>query len=313
MKLLYVLGRGRSGSTVFANVLGELNGFFSGGEIRSFWDPVVVRQSMCGCGAPIRDCVVWSHALNRLSDVDVEEVSAWQHNIVSEQQTYRLLRYRRTRRWGTLERYADVMSRLYDALAEVTGARVIVDSSKRPSYAAFLRAVPGLDPYYIHLVREPRASAYSWLSRHHESSRGGGQEVIRRGALDATLRWDLLNLGSDAIIRSTGANRALRIRYEDFVAQPREHVEQARILLNEPAGRSPFVDDHTVRLGINHTIAGNPSRFVTGLVHLEDKREWRKAQTRLDRWVTTAVALPFLRRYGYPIHVGPAPADSGAA
>lgn len=156
MKLLYVLGRGRSGSTVFANVLGELDGFFSGGEIRYFWDPVVVNESVCGCGAPVRECVVWSHALARLSDVDVEEVSGWQHDIVREHQTYKLLRYRRTRRWASLERYAQVMSRLYDALAEVTGARVIVDSSKRPSYAAFLRSVPGIDPYYIHLVREPR-------------------------------------------------------------------------------------------------------------------------------------------------------------
>lgn len=305
MKLLYVLGRGRSGSTVFTNVLGELDGFFSGGEIRYFWDPVVVRESLCGCGTPVRDCVVWSHALNRLSDVDVEHVSALQHDIVKEQRTYKLLRYRRTRRWSALEKYAEVMSRLYDALAEVTGARVIVDSSKRPSYAAFLRSVPGIDPYYIHLVREPRASAYSWRYRRHESSRGEGQEVTRRGALDATLRWDLLNLGSDAIIRRTGANRALRMRYEDFVAQPRQHVELARILVNEPPSDLPFIDEHTVRLGANHTIAGNPSRFLTGTIQLKDTREWRQAQTRVDRWLTTAVALPFLRRYGYPIHVGP--------
>ncbi len=305
MKVLYMLGRGRSGSTVFANVVGELDGFFSGGEIRYFWDPVVVSESLCGCGVPIRDCVVWSHALDRLSDVDVDQVAAWQHDIVREYQTFKLLRYRRTQRWDVLERYADVMGRLYDALVEVTGARVIVDSSKRPSYAAFLRSVPGLDPYYIHLVREPRASAYSWRNRRHESSRGGGLEVTRRGALDATLRWDLLNLGSDAIIRRTGANHALRMRFEDFVAEPRRHVEAARILSDEPAGHSPFVDDHTVRLGTNHTIAGNPSRFVTGILRLEDRREWRQAQSRIDRWMTTAVALPFLRRYGYPIHVGP--------
>src|SRR3990170_2750052 len=100
MKLLYVLGRGRSGSTVFANVLGELDGFFSGGEIRYFWDPVVVRESLCGCGVPVRDCEVWSHALNRLSDVDVEQVASWQHDIVKEYQTYKLLRYRRTQRWS---------------------------------------------------------------------------------------------------------------------------------------------------------------------------------------------------------------------
>ena len=305
MKLLYVLGRGRSGSTVFANVLGELDGYFSGGEIRYFWDPVVVRESKCGCGEPIRECPIWSFALDRLSDVDIDEVSAWQHDIVKEQQTYKLLRYRRSQRWDSLERYADVMSRLYDALADATGASVIVDSSKRPSYAAFLRSVPGVDPYFIHLVREPRASAYSWRSRRYESAQGEGKEVTRRGALDATLRWDLLNLGSDAIIRRAGANRAMRIRYEDFVADPRRHVEMARILTDEPAGESPFVDDHTVTLGINHTIAGNPSRFVTGTLRLEDKREWLRSQRRIDRWMTTAVALPFLRRYGYPLHVGP--------
>ena len=303
MKVLYVLGRGRSGSTVFANVVGELDGFFSGGEIRCFWDPVVVRESLCGCGVPVRHCVVWSHALKRLSDVDLEQVAAWQHDIVKEHQTYKLLRYRRTARWGSLERYADVMSRLYGALLEATGARVIVDSSKRPSYAAFLRSVPGIDPYYIHLVREPRASAYSWANRRYESSQGGGKEVTRRGALNATLRWDLLNLGSDAIIRQTLPSRALRMRYEDFVAEPQKYVELACRLTDEPTGASPFVDEQTVRLGVNHTIAGNPSRFVTGTLRLEDKREWRERQSRFDRWMTTVVALPFLRRYGYLIHV----------
>ena len=304
MKVLYVLGRGRSGSTIFANVLGELEGFFSGGEIRNLWDPVVVRESRCGCGEPIRSCPIWSRVLDRLADIDVDQVARWQHDIVKEHQVYRLLRYRRSDRWDSLERYAEVMSRLYDAVAEVTGARVIVDSSKRPSYAAFLRIVVGVEPYFIHLVREPRASAHSWASRRYESARGGGAEVPRRGALDATLRWDLLNLGSDAIVRRAGASRALRIRYEDFVARPRLHVESARILAGEPAGRSPFVDDHTVRLATNHTIAGNPSRFVTGTLSLEDKREWREAQSRLDRWVATAVALPFLHRYGYPIRAG---------
>ncbi|HJR46070.1 MAG TPA: sulfotransferase [Actinomycetota bacterium] len=306
MKVLYVLGRGRSGSTVFANILGELDGFFAGGEIRCFWDPVVVRESMCGCGLPVGECPVWSHALRRLSDVDVDEVAAWQHEIVREHQTYRLLRQPR-RSWATLERYAQVMGRLYQALAEVTGARVIVDSSKRPSYAAFLRSVEGVEPHYVHLVREPRASAYSWQNRRHQSSAGDGHEVTRRGALNATLRWDLLNLGSEAVIRKAWG-RSLQMRFEDFVAQPRRHVELVRALVDEPSSGSPFVDEHTVLLGANHTIAGNPSRFVTGPVRLEDKREWRDAQTRVDRWITTAVALPFLRRYGYPIHVGSAPA-----
>lgn len=298
MKVLYVLGRGRSGSTIFGNVLGELDGFFCGGEIRFLWDPVVVRNSVCGCGRIISACPVWSAVLSRLDDVDLEEVVSWQHAIVKEHNTLRLLRHRAGKTWHALESYAGVMRRLYTALAEATGARVIVDTSKRPSYAAFLATLGEFDPRYVHLVREPHASAYSWRSRKYSSARGDG-EVRRRSALDATVRWDLLNLGSEAVLRRAGPARSLRIRYEDFVAAPRTTVESARALLDEREGPSPFLDERTVTLGVNHSIAGNPSRFATGTLVLEDRSEWRGAQSNVERWVTTAVALPFLRRYGY--------------
>jgi hypothetical protein len=298
MKVLYVLGRGRSGSTIFGNVLGELDGFFCGGEIRFLWDPVVVRSSACGCGSIVFECPVWSRVLARLSDVDVAEVARWQHAIVKEHNTVRLLRHRRGRAWRALESYAGVMRRLYDELAEVTGARVIVDTSKRPSYAAFLGTLHAFDPYYVHLVREPHASAYSWRSRKYASAQGD-REVRRRTALDSTLRWDLLNLGSEAVLRRAGAARSLRVRYEDFVAAPRTTVETARALVGEVSVGSPFVDEHTVALGVNHTIAGNPSRFSTGTLVLEDRSEWREGQGRLERWITTAIAFPFLHRYGY--------------
>lgn len=300
MKVLYVLGRGRSGSTIFGNVLGELDGFFCGGEIRFLWDPVVVRNSTCGCGCIIFECAVWSSVLERVSDVDVAEVVGWQHDIVKEHNTLRLLRHRSGRPWRALEGYAGVMRRLYEALAAVTGARVVVDTSKRPSYAAFLGTLDDFDPYYVHLVREPRASAYSWHNRRYASARED-REVHRRNALDSTIRWDLLNLGSEAVLRRAGAARSLRLRYEDFVAVPRDTVEATRALVREPAGRSPFLDDRTVRLGINHSIAGNPSRFSTGTLVLKDSSDWREGQSRLDRWVATAIAFPFLRRYGYAL------------
>lgn len=301
MKVLYVLGRGRSGSTIFANVLGELDGYFAGGELRVLWDPVVVQHGSCGCGEPITRCAVWSGVLDRVSDIDAEEAAMLQREIVRESNTLRLLLWPGRSSWPARERFAQLMRRVYEAVADVTGARVIVDSSKRPSYAAFLRTVPGCDPYYVHLVREPRASAYSWQNRRYESARSSGVEVTRRGALDATLRWDLLNLGSEGLLRTVGTGRGMTMRYEDFIAEPQHHVEQVAQLLGETSWRSPFLDDHTVVLRPNHTIAGNPSRFATGTLVLEDRAEWTVKQARFDRWVSTAVALPFLRHYGYPV------------
>jgi hypothetical protein len=64
------------------------------------------------------------------------------------------------------------------------------------------------------------------------------------------------------------------------------------------------VDDRTARIGVNHNIAGNPSRSVTGAVEIKDRLDWIEEQSSRDRWVATAVAVPFLSRYGYPFSLG---------
>src|SRR5688572_7906281 len=148
MRVLYILGRGRGGSTVLANVMGEIPGFFSAGEVRYLWDPVVVRHSPCGCGELIDECPVWSRVLYRLCDVDLEQVVSWQHEIVREANTFLLLHPERVSKWAALRKYAEVTARLYKTIGDVTGSHVIVDSSKRPSYAAFIRALEGCDPYF---------------------------------------------------------------------------------------------------------------------------------------------------------------------
>jgi hypothetical protein len=56
-----------------------------------------------------------------------------------------------------------------------------------------------------------------------------------------------------------------------------------------------------VELSPNHTVSGNPSRFTTGAVRIERDDEWIAAQTSEDRWATTALTLPLLLRYGYPL------------
>ena len=303
MKVLYILGRGRSGSTILANVLGEIDGFFSAGEVRELWDPIVTRSSPCACGATIAQCEVWGPVLERLSDVDVEQVAGWQHEIVRESNIRRLLACRDGCGWPALDGYARVMERVYGELHEVTGCSVIVDSSKRPSYAAFLEMLDGVEAYFVHLTRDPRASAYSWRARKYESVRGG--EVKQRNAFDSTLRWNLLNVGAEMLLRQVPVNRRLRLRYEDFAAEPKPTIERIRDLVGESNRALPFTDDRTVVLGPNHTIAGNPSRFRTGELVVRDTGEWREEQSPASRWIATALALPFLRRYGYGMRPPP--------
>lgn len=302
VKVLYVLGRGRSGSTIFANAVGEVDGFFSAGEVRELFDPVLRRpESTCACGELITDCPVWSKVVAQLPEVDLDEVARWQHEVVRERRLYRLLRHRHhdDRSWKALNAYAELMSHVYRALAEVTGARVIIDASKRPSYALLLQHVAGCEPYYVHIVRDPRASAYSWKNRRYVGS--AGSAITPKGPVDATLRWDVLNLGAEATLRSVPPERRLQIRYEDFAAEPRQVVQRTTAFVGEGDASTPFDGERTIELGTNHTIAGNPSRQRIGQVVIRDEEDWRVRSSRLDRWLATAVALPLLPRYRYPL------------
>jgi hypothetical protein len=117
--------------------------------------------------------------------------------------------------------------------------------------------------------------------------------------VDATVRWDLLNLGAEAVLRSA-RERGLRLRYEDFAANPRDAVARIAAWLGNPPAEA-FVDDRTVQVPRSHALAGNPSRERTGRVVIREDREWRAGQRPLDHWLATATGLPLLRRYRYPL------------
>ena len=60
VKVLYIGGLGRSGSTLLDRMLGQLPGFFSAGEIRDLWQRGLRENALCGCGAPFKECEVWT-------------------------------------------------------------------------------------------------------------------------------------------------------------------------------------------------------------------------------------------------------------
>jgi Sulfotransferase family len=310
VKVLYISAWGRSGTTILDNLLGELDGFFSAGELRYLWRRGLLGSTPCGCGLPIASCTVWPAVLNEaFSGVvppDPVDVVRWQEETARFRHTWRLLRQPSagSRKTAALQGYSDALSRIYQAIARVTGARVIVDSSKRPSEAALLRLLPGVVPYYVHMVRDPRAVAYSWQRRKQwtASTTASPTRFMRRhGPVDSTLGWISFNLAAEAVANRHASGNSMRLRYEDFMSSPQDVLRALAELVDEHPAQLPFVAERTVQLGGNHTVSGNPSRFKVGTVELRDDDEWRAKQSKFDRIIVTSLALPFFRRYGYAV------------
>jgi hypothetical protein len=309
VKVLYIIGWGRSGSTIMDNLLGEIDGFVSVGELTYLWQRGLLEGRRCGCGAPVRECELWSEVLRRAfgaplpPEAEPARVVALQRDISRVRQTWSLVRRSPadTQSDGSLAGYVDVAARLYRALAQVTGARVIVDSSKRPSDAALLRLVPGVAPYFVQLVRDPRAVAFSWRRRKAQLDRNRPADLVQHGPIDSTLSWVGWNLAAEAIRRRYDPRRSMLLRYEDFVARPRAALVAMAELAGEHPAELPLRGARTARLAPNHTVSGNPSRFKTGTVELREDTQWIGAQRARDRVAVTTLALPLLRRYGYPL------------
>jgi len=309
-KVLLIVGRGRSGSTILDNMLGELEGFFSVGEMHNLWKRGLVRGHTCGCGRPLTECPVWTSVLRRAERhlgeplAAPEEVVGWQDEVVRPRDVRRLLK-KSVHDIGSekLADYLSVLGATYRALFEETGARVIVDSSKRPSHAALFHLLPDVTPYFVHLIRDPRAVSYS---RTRLKSDEVDKRVMRTdGPLRSAIKWLQRNSETEAVRRKHPANCSVVIRYEDFVADPARILQSVTALVGEDPADLPLEGARTVKLGVNHTAAGNPSRFRQGSITLREDDEWTRRQSAWDRWITTAASVPLLRRYGYSVTATP--------
>jgi hypothetical protein len=150
-----------------------------------------------------------------------------------------------------------------------------------------------------HLVRDPRAAAFSWRRKKEQPDRGYAGLMEQRGVAKSALLWSTWNLGLERLFHGEPGSYA-RLTYEGFVAAPQQQLDTLLGSLGLARDTSAvFADAGTVRLSVSHTVAGNPARLNHGLVPMRLDDEWRTAMPVRDQRLVTAMTLPLLRRYGF--------------
>jgi hypothetical protein len=308
VKVLYVAGLGRSGSTILANTLGQVEGFFSGGELNFIWKHALIENRLCGCGKPSRECPFWGPVFDREFGGQSEELAREMMRLQYSGARTRhipsmLTEGGRRKVRSRLGRFLDNTGRLYRAIQSTADSRVIVDTSKEPAYGYALGMVPGIDLRVLHLVRDPRAAAYSWAKKKRQPDSAEREFMHQKTPTQSAVLWDAWNGAIEALWRHTPENY-LRLRYEDFIAEPRQSFEQILDLVGEQDASLPLEGERAVKLGISHTVSGNPNRFDTGTVELKSDQAWIGKMLPRDQKLVTALTLPLLPRYGYPLNFG---------
>jgi hypothetical protein len=301
-RVIFVGGVSRSGTTLLHRLLGQLPDVVSLGEVCNLWDTGLQNGDLCTCGELISSCVLWKEigerAFGGWGALDLYEMQRLRGAVDRIRFLPALLKGKRS---GVVQKtaaaYASYYARIYTAALEVSGARVVVDSSKRAPLACCLGMYADIDLKLVHIIRDSRGVAYSCTKNVLRVDSVRGATLGTASPMDTSINWIVQNLALEILGRKGVSTRILT--YERLIDDPvgvlREVISFANLSGDDSAMRF-LSDDHAV-LDTGHSIGGNPMRAQTGRVSLRLDDAWRTHLPYTDRLLVSALTYPLLRRY----------------
>lgn len=318
--VLYIAGAGRSGSTLLEMILGNLPGYVSVGEVRYFWEYWAEGDRLCGCGRPmvVGMPVATESPSAHLADNASSSPCPFWSAVASCLPGEKLVRLRSTAERFDRTRNLPLLAapvgntrkppaslitgtaELYNAIWEVSGRQVIVDSSKVPSHLYILQQLPNIDLRVLHLVRDGRAVAYSWRKRQKQElgKASPGAAMPASSTLKSLIVWNVENFYATKFGRH--AQRYALMRYEDFTSNPAAVLAETLSQLGLDSAALELYDGRFSG-SPTHSVGGNPLRFSRRDFYIRPDNEWQLALTRTAKLLQGFAIYPMLRRFGYTL------------
>jgi hypothetical protein len=206
------MGAARSGTTIVEIMLASAPQVFGAGELTFLNADAFLRDQPCSCGQPASRCEVWSRVLARCgwSRADVERFAELRGHVDAHRQFWKVALF-----WGSSRAhaaYAEMSAALVQAVAEVTGASVIIDSSKYAGRAlALARALPGrVQVLWMRRTTRAIIAAFQKQNTDEQYPKGAWTAALYCLYVQLCARWVELRLGT----------AVRRLDYEALQADP---------------------------------------------------------------------------------------------
>jgi len=269
------------------------------GETVHLWERGVLKDERCSCGEPFSRCPFWSMvgdvAFGGWSRSLADEVLRLKHQVDRTRYVPLTLNAApESRRGCAVERYAKFYVDIYRAVQEEVGGAWGLDSSKHVSLAAALAVAGGADLQILHVVRDPRAVAYSWSQTIGRPEAGHRAVMAKAHPARIAARWTTQNALFSLVRRRAPV---YRVRYEDFAVNPADVLTRLRRLLDLPEVVDVTTSGDSWARFEMHSVSGNPMRFAAGPITVTIDNAWRSGLSTRDRYVVQALTAPLVHAY----------------
>jgi hypothetical protein len=321
-RLVYLLAASHSGSTLLSMLLGAQTGACTVGELKasSMGDP---EQYRCSCKELITQCRFWKEVTAAMSeqgydDFDItragtsifEIESPYIRRLLAPLQRGPILEFVRdlclaaSPEWRAHLRETNRRNvALIRSIRLVSGADVVVDSSKLALRLKYLLRITGLDIKVVRVIRDGRAVSLTYTDEWNfadaadPSLRGGGtgkqRPPPRRSMVEAAREWRRSNEAADWLIAQLSPEQWTKVRYEELCAEPEKTLQRLLVFL----GLNPTGMTMDYRSREQHVIGNGMRMDSTSEIRLDER--WKSQLTLADLKTFDAVAGDLNRQYGY--------------
>jgi len=305
IRILYITGEGRSGSTLLEQMLAQTETFVATGELRHLWERGIIEDQLCGCTHRFSECSFWNQvmieAFGGKNGINPKK-------IISIRRKYEIfqfipsciLEFLHLYDIDSIQYYLNSVTKLFRAIQKLNENKIIIDSSKNAWQIMLYSLIPNTEVFVLHLVRDSRAVAFSWEKRKQRIEIPGKVEYMRiYKPYQTAWRWLLKrNLFTELLTKRK--YNYLRIRYEDLINNPGQLLKSIFLFTKTKIPKLSFIEKGFLNINkISHTVSGNSIRFQRGKVRLQMDNSWKKEMSKIDKFLVTVITWPFLLRYGY--------------
>ena len=281
--LVYIASTGRSGSTLLESILGAHSQMATAGEIHVWPRNIVEGGSIpCGCGKPVPECLFWQRMCSKVEPLQqLEPRIDFFRDKYNAGKTLRLpylkdffIKPKSSAKTQKIGIYGKNNEQFFRAFSELlysdTGNKPtwIIDSSKDPYRLLWLLATGLFNIKVIQVVKDPRAFVYSMSKDLLKQNISGLKVQLFHRVVMKSLAWIVQNsLFKQIANKYVDPADYIFVPYEKLASQPEATIKEiCQVIGCEYEEQAIF----NFRNNKMHTVAGNPMRFRSGGIVLDE-------------------------------------------
>ncbi len=249
-EIIYIMGMGRSGTTILDIVISNNPNILSCGEVTHIFRDGFISNSACACGEQISNCELWRSVASEFSQDNLDLIQSTIDKIESHKSFF--LSIFNFHNLETESLYKETNARIFNNLSNKTDITHIIDSSKYAGRALGLsKAFP--DKIKIILLTRSPEGLYTSFKKENSTEQ-------RPKSTFQILLYYFYTLSCFKLSELKLKNKILKLQYDDFISSPTEALTKIENWANIDLSESKKLLGKNEKLNIGHIVTGNRLR-----------------------------------------------------